>query len=56
MVAAGGAAQWPRFHEEAVDDVETLGLLSDEDLSELGLALGARRRLRAALDAREQAG
>jgi hypothetical protein len=47
--AAGAEALWPRFLEEGIADVETLKLLGEDDLKELGLPLGARRRLMAAL-------
>ena len=47
--AAGGEDYWPRFVEEGIEDVATLKLLSEEDLKELGLPLGCRRRLLAAL-------
>jgi len=48
--AAGGGEFWPRFVEEGIEDVATLKLLSEEDLKELGLPLGCRRRLLAALN------
>ena len=48
--AAGGEDYWPRFVEEGIEDVATLKLLSEEDLKELGLPLGCRRRLLAALN------
>ena len=48
--AAGGEEFWPRFVEEGIEDVATLKLLSEEDLKELGLPLGCRRRLLAALN------
>ena len=48
--AAGGEDYWPRFVEEGIEDVATLRLLSEEDLKELGLPLGCRRRLLAALN------
>jgi len=47
--AAGGGEFWPRFVEEGIQDVATLKLLTEEDLRELGLPLGCRRRLLAAL-------
>ena len=48
--AAGGGEFWPRFLEEGIQDVATLKLLTEEDLKELGLPLGCRRRLLAALN------
>ena len=48
--AAGGGEFWPRFLEEGIADVATLKLLTEEDLKELGLPLGCRRRLLAALN------
>ena len=48
--AAGGGEFWPRFVEEGIQDVATLKLLTEEDLRELGLPLGCRRRLLAALN------
>ena len=48
--AAGGGEFWPRFVEEGIQDVATLKLLTEEDLKELGLPLGCRRRLLAALN------
>ena len=48
--AAGGGDFWPRFLEEGIADVATLKLLTEEDLKELGLPLGCRRRLLAALN------
>ena len=48
--AAGGGEFWPRFLEEGIADVATLKLLTEEDLRELGLPLGCRRRLLAALN------
>ncbi len=48
--AAGGGDFWPRFVEEGIQDVATLKLLTEEDLKELGLPLGCRRRLLAALN------
>ena len=48
--AAGGGEFWPRFLEEGIQDVATLKLLTEEDLRELGLPLGCRRRLLAALN------
>ena len=48
--AAGGGDFWPRFLEEGIADVATLKLLTEEDLRELGLPLGCRRRLLAALN------
>jgi hypothetical protein len=51
LVKAAGAAEfWPRFVEEGIQDVATLKLLTEEDLRELGLPLGCRRRLLAALN------
>ena len=48
--AAGGGEFWPRFVEEGIADVATLKLLTEADLKELGLPLGCRRRLLAALN------
>ena len=48
--AAGAGDYWPRFIEEGIQDVATLKLLTEEDLKELGLPLGCRRRLLAALN------
>ena len=48
--AAGGGEFWPRFLEEGIADVATLKLLTEADLKELGLPLGCRRRLLAALN------
>ena len=48
--AAGGGEFWPRFLEEGIADVTTLKLLTEDDLKELGLPLGCRRRLLAALN------
>ena len=48
--AAGGEEFWPRFLAEGIADVATLKLLTEEDLKELGLPLGCRRRLLAALN------
>ena len=48
--AAGGGDFWPRFVEEGIDDVTTLKLLTEADLRGLGLPLGCRRRLLAALN------
>ena len=48
--AAGGGEFWPRFLEEGIQDVATLKLLTEADLKELGLPLGCRRRLLAALN------
>ena len=48
--AAGGGEFWPRFLEEGIQDVATLRLLTEADLKELGLPLGCRRRLLAALN------
>ena len=50
VTAAGGGEFWPRFLEEGIADVATLKLLTEEDLRELGLPLGCRRRLLAALN------
>ena len=50
VIAAGGGEFWPRFVEEGIQDVATLKLLTEEDLKELGLPLGCRRRLLAALN------
>ena len=50
VIAAGGGEFWPRFVEEGIQDVATLKLLTEEDLRELGLPLGCRRRLLAALN------
>jgi hypothetical protein len=50
VTAAGGGEFWPRFVEEGIQDVATLKLLTEEDLRELGLPLGCRRRLLAALN------
>ena len=50
MKAAGGGEFWPRFVEEGIADVAALKLLTEADLKELGLPLGCRRRLLAALN------
>ena len=50
VTAAGGGEFWPRFVEEGIQDVATLKLLTEDDLKELGLPLGCRRRLLAALN------
>ena len=50
VTAAGGGEFWPRFLEEGIQDVATLKLLTEADLKELGLPLGCRRRLLAALN------
>ena len=45
-----GEKYWPVFEQEEILDLETLALLSDSDLKDLGLPLGPRTKLRAYLD------
>jgi len=50
LLASLGLSQYvPKLRAEAVHDVETLLLLSDNDLKSVGFPLGPRRKLQAAL-------
>lgn len=55
LLASVGLLKYgPPLHAEEVTDVETLSLLHDEDLKEIGLPMGPRRKLQAILKSQTQ--